>query len=96
MTLTITLDLTPTQEQELQESIATHDKATARKLIANAIEPAIEALFQEKPRRLSLEEFKALSDELVEAFAASIGPDTPILSDYAMSREGIYEGYPEL
>lgn len=44
--------------------------------------------------RLSLEEFEALADELAEKFMEYVGPDFPPLSDYAMSREGIYEDHP--
>ena len=46
--------------------------------------------------QLSDEEFEALADELAEKFMEFVGPDFPPLSDYAMSREGIYEGHPKL
>ena len=43
-------------------------------------------------QRLSLEEFDALA-----ALSMKIhGPDAKPLSDYAMSRESIYEGHPKL
>lgn len=44
--------------------------------------------------QLSLEEFKVLLDELAEKFMEFAGPDLPPLSDYATSREGIYEDHP--
>lgn len=44
--------------------------------------------------QLSLEEFEALADELGKKFMKYVGPDFPPLSDYAMSREGIYEDHP--
>lgn len=44
--------------------------------------------------RLSLEEFEALADELADKFMEFVGPDFQPLSDYAMSREGIYEDHP--
>lgn len=44
--------------------------------------------------QLSLEEFEALADELGKKFMEYVGPDFPPLSDYAMSREGIYEDHP--
>lgn len=44
--------------------------------------------------QLSLEEFEALADELADKFMEFVGPDFPPLSDYAMSREGIYEDHP--
>lgn len=44
--------------------------------------------------QLSLEEFEALADELGKKFMKYVGPDFPPLSDYAISREGIYEDHP--
>ena len=41
--------------------------------------------------RLSLEEFDALADELADLFMEFVGADVKPLSDYALSREGIYE-----
>lgn len=44
--------------------------------------------------RLSTEEFGALLDELADKFMKFVGPDFPPLSEYAVSREGIYEDHP--
>lgn len=44
--------------------------------------------------QLSLDERMALLDELADKFMEFVGPDFPPLSDYAVSREGIYEDYP--
>ena len=44
--------------------------------------------------RLSVDERMALLDELAEKFMEFVGPDFPPLSDYATSREGIYEDHP--
>ena len=44
--------------------------------------------------QLSLEEFDKLADELADKFMEFVGPDAQPLSDYAMSREGIYEDHP--
>lgn len=43
---------------------------------------------------LSDEEFERLADELADYFEKSMPPDAKPLSDYAMSREGIYEDHP--
>jgi len=43
--------------------------------------------------QLSDEEFEALADELANEGAASIAPHAPLLSDYAVSRAGIYEDH---
>lgn len=44
--------------------------------------------------QLSLDERMALLDELADKFMEFVGPDFQPLSDYAMSREGIYEDHP--
>lgn len=44
--------------------------------------------------QLSLEEFDKLADELADLSMKIDGPDAQPLSDYAMSREGIYEDHP--
>lgn len=53
------------------------------------VEPLVE-----NNQRLSPEEFDKLADELADQFMEFVGPDCPPLSDYAMSREGIYEDHP--
>ncbi len=47
-------------------------------------------------QQLSLEEFKALLDELADISMKFTKSDAQPLSDYAVSREGIYEGHPKL
>ncbi len=44
-------------------------------------------------QQLSLEEFDALADELADLFLEFVGTDVKPLSDYAISREGIYEDH---
>ena len=46
--------------------------------------------------QLSSEEFKAILDRLAAKAMKFDGPDAQPLSDYAMSRESIYEGHPKL
>ena len=46
--------------------------------------------------RLSTEERMALLDEFTNKFTEFVGPDFQPLSDYAVSREGIYEDHPKL
>lgn len=46
--------------------------------------------------RLSTEEFRAALDRLAAKAMKFDGPDAQPLSDYAMSRESIYEGHPKL
>lgn len=47
-----------------------------------------------KKSKLSLEERLALLDAFADKFTELVGPDVPPLSDYAMSREGIYQDHP--
>ena len=49
---------------------------------------------EDNSSQLSLEEFEALADELAGKFMEFVGPDFQPLSDYAISREGIYEDRP--
>lgn len=46
--------------------------------------------------QLSVDERMALLDELAAKAMKFDGPDAQPLSDYAMSRESIYEGHPKL
>ena len=39
-------------------------------------------------------EFEILLDELADDFIKSLGSNVPVLSDFAISREGIYEEHP--
>jgi len=43
--------------------------------------------------QLSIEERMALLDKFTDKFTKLVGPDFPPLSDYAVSREGIYEDH---
>jgi hypothetical protein len=40
------------------------------------------------------EEFEAIADRLADEFQMYVGATTPALSDYAVSRAGIYEEHP--
>ena len=52
--------------------------------------------FADNKSRLSLQEFDALADKLADLSMEIDGPDAQPLSDYAMSRESIYENHPKL
>jgi antitoxin ParD1/3/4 len=93
MTLTITLELSPEEEQQLRRSIRQRDTENVRQLLLDALEPAIEDLLQER-EPMSMEEWDALVDELTQIVSAGLPPGTPPLSDYAVSREGIYGDHP--
>ncbi len=60
------------------------------------ISDGMEETSTDNNQRLSLEEFDALADKLADLSMKIDGPDARPLSDYAMSRESIYEDYPKL
>jgi len=104
MILTVTLKLSSEAEEKLRESIARKDSESARQLLAEAVAPTVENLLsdpevagleQKSPNELSVEEFEALADQLVDEMDRMIAPGTPPLSDYALSRESIYEDHPK-
>jgi antitoxin ParD1/3/4 len=94
MTMTITLELSPEMEAKLREGIARHDAESVRQLLADALTPTVEALLRQASEQLSEDEFEALADQLADALAEHLEPNTPVLSDYAVSRAGIYEDHP--
>ena len=63
-----------------------------RRLLLEVLEVEVETLMSNNPQ-LSDDEFEALADQLADEFMVSVGPDCPPLSDYAVSREGLYEGH---
>jgi len=50
--------------------------------------------FQHVSEQPNDDEFEAVADQLADEFAACVGPNVPVLSDYAVSRAGIYEDHP--
>lgn len=46
---------------------------------------------QVKVEPLSDDKFEALADQLADDFMDYVGPDCPPLSEYAVSRKGLYE-----
>ena len=48
---------------------------------------------QAKVEPVSDDKFEALADQLADDFMDYVGPDCPPLSDYAVSREGLYEDH---
>ena len=97
---TITLQLSPELEQKLRESIARRDAPSIRQLLADAFAPTVEALLEQTHSQFNHEELEdedeleASVDRLLDEFALYLGSNLPTLSDYAVSREGIYEDHP--
>jgi antitoxin ParD1/3/4 len=93
--MTITIVLLPEVEAKLWAGIARHDAESVRQLLADALAPTVEALLRQTPEQLSNAEFEALADQLADESAAYIESNAPVLSDYAVSRAGIYEDHPK-
>jgi antitoxin ParD1/3/4 len=94
MPLTITLELSCEVEAKLRAKIASHDAEGVRQLLANAFAPTVEVLLQRTSDQLNDEEFEAAVDQLTDELVAYVGSNVPVLSDYAVSRAGIYEDHP--
>jgi antitoxin ParD1/3/4 len=90
----ITLELPPDVEAQLRESAARYDADAMHRLLMEALAPTVEALLRELPDALTDAEFEAVADQLADELAACRRPNTPVLSDYAISRAGIYEDHP--
>jgi hypothetical protein len=91
----ITLELPPDVEAQLRESAIRRDTEGVRRLLVDAFTPTVEALLREPPDELTDAQFEALADQLADELSSCLGPNTPPLSDEAVSREGIYEGHPQ-
>ena len=90
----ITLELSPDIEVRLRESVARGDAEAVRRVLAEVLMPTVEVLLQEVPTELTEAEFEAIADQLADELRADLGPNAPALSDYAVSREDIYEDHP--
>ncbi len=81
--MAITLDLPPEEEQTLRQQA---------EMTGQGVTEYLREIVREKNlttvSRPSHEEWKKLAQKLVK----TVGPDVPPLSDYALSREGMYEG----
>lgn len=73
--------------ESIYEPLAEEAMAKGRRIE----EIALEKLGKDKS--LSVDEFERLADELADYVEAHMPPDAKPLSDYAMSREGIYEDH---
>lgn len=86
MTHSITIKI----PENIYQPLAKEAKAKGRKIEEVALE-MLELLTTE--RKLSEAEFEQLADLLANEFEKRLPADAKPLSDYAMSREGIYEDH---
>ena len=92
--MTITVQISPDIEMQIRKKASHGDIDTARHLLLEALCPTVEALINNNtPKKLSDDEFEVLADQLADEFMAYVGPNCPPLSDYAVSREGLYEDH---
>ncbi|MCT7962000.1 hypothetical protein NG791_15120 [Laspinema sp. D1] len=91
----ITLNLSPEVEAKCRERIASGDAIALEQLLAEVFAPTVQALLQPSPNPIQQEdEFEAIANPLADELTDSLGPDVPTLSDYAVSRAGIYHEHP--
>jgi len=92
--MTITLELSPELQAMLRTKIARQDTASVRQLLADTFAPTVEELLQQTDEQISDDEFEAVADLLADELAARFKSAIPALSNYAVSREGIYDDHP--
>jgi antitoxin ParD1/3/4 len=92
--MTITIEILPDIEMQIRKHAAHGNVDVVRHLLMEALGPTVEALMRSHASsKLSNEEFEALADQLANEFMEYVGPNCPPLSDYAVSREGLYEDH---
>jgi len=92
--MTITLELPLEIEVQLRESASHGNIDAVCRLLVEVFTPTMEALMRETPAELTDAEFEAIANQLADELITFTGPNPPSLSDYAVSREGIYEEHP--
>lgn len=86
MTHSMTIELPEAVYQSLSEEAKQKGKK-AEDVAAELLE------MMRSDRELNDDEFERLADELADYVEKNLPPDAKPLSDYAMSREGIYEDH---
>jgi len=86
MTHSMTIELPEVSYQSLKEE-AEQEGSTVESVAARLLESLT------SDRKLNDDEFERLADELADYVEASLPPDAKPLSDYAMSREGLYDDH---
>ncbi|WP_287128882.1 hypothetical protein [Candidatus Cyanaurora vandensis] len=90
----ITVDLSLDTEAQLRGRIARGDAEAVRALLVEALTPTVLALLREAPSSFSDDTFETMADQLADELFVSFGLNVSPLSDYAVSRAGIYEDHP--
>lgn len=87
--MTITLNLSPEQEQRLRAGTAHQDAQAVREILLQAVDSTVRELLSSSGRPTETRDLSALLDEI-----ATILKDAPVLPDEALTREGIYGDHP--
>ena len=88
------LELRDDFAEELKQSLADAEaggKTMPMRKVAEKLELLQSAM--NNTTQLSDDKFEALADELADEFMEYVGPDCPPLSNYAVTREGLYEDH---
>lgn len=89
--MTITVHIPDKIEVQIREHVLHHHIDAARNLLWEAVKPMIEIFINhDTPSKLSDHEFEGLADQLADEFTSYVTPNCVPLSDYAVTREGIY------
>jgi hypothetical protein len=83
--MTITLKLTPEQEDRLRAGAAQQDAQIVREVLFQAVDSTVEGLLRTSLRRPKASTLSAMLDSIADELH-----DAPALSDEAVSRAGIY------
>lgn len=82
--------------EELQKITETLAKIT--RLPAEAVKPHLDAMLEQLVKTTELPSYQKVSDEewiqALNEWSSSHNPNIPLLSEYAVSRAGIYEDNP--
>lgn len=92
--MTLVIDLSPQKEKQLRDAIAVNDMEQMRQVLEPAINDLIATLLQKSTPLMTEAEWERELDALAEFVDMNIPDDVPVLSDYALTREGIYRDHP--
>ena len=92
--MVLAIELTAEQEERFRNGIAEQDEVQIRDALAHAVDDYLQSLMRFVPPKLTEQEWDKFADELVELVDANIDPQSPVLSDYALTRESIYGDHP--
>ena len=89
--LSITIELTAQEEQEVRKRIALRDRTGLQHILVDVLTPAVESFFESRYVRPDDNEFGQLSRLLAEKSEAHLPKAYRTLPPEALSRAGIYE-----